>query len=134
MWRIGLGMVAGVVAGVLVIACVQTAGHALFPAPPGIDLSTPEAIRANIHLIPAAAIAAVGLAWASGAFVGGFAAARIALRVWPAYAIGALVFAAALYNMMTLPHPVWMWVFAPAGIAAGAWLAGKLSAEARKTN
>ncbi|MGD9816831.1 MAG: hypothetical protein AB7Q23_16360 [Hyphomonadaceae bacterium] len=56
------------------------------------------------------------------------------MRIWPAYAIGALVFAAALYNMMTLPHPVWMWVFAPAGIAAGAWFAGKLSAEARKTN
>ncbi|MGE0742544.1 MAG: hypothetical protein AB7O98_14475 [Hyphomonadaceae bacterium] len=133
MLRIIIGVICGAVVGVLVVAGVEFAGHSAFPPPPGLDFSTPEAARESVRHLPAAAIASVGVAWGLAALAGGYVAARIGRRAWAAWIIAALLFAAALFNLISIPSPIWLWIGGLAAIVAGGWFAGKLGAPARET-
>lgn len=128
MLRIVLGLVAGAVAGGVVVGLVEFAGMMFFPAPAGLDFSTPEAARASMAQVPPAAIASVGVAWGLAALVGGFIAARIAERQWAAWAIAALLLAASLYNLVVIPSPIWLWIGGIGAIVVLGWVAGRLGA------
>jgi hypothetical protein len=111
-----------------VVGGVEYGGMALFPTPPELDFSTPEAARASVAQVPAGAVAAVGAAWGVGALVGGFTAARITRREWAAWIVAALLLAGALYNLIAIPSPIWPWVGGPAAIVIGAWVGARLGA------
>jgi hypothetical protein len=49
------------------------------------------------------------IAWALGIFVGSAVAISVAQRQsWPAWVTAVLLFGAALYTMVLIPHPDWM--------------------------
>ena len=104
------GTLAGIALAIAVIIIVEMVGNALYPPPPGIDPKNPEAMARLIGTMPRAALMAIVLGWTAGAFLGSWLAARIARSVWPAVVVGALVVCGAVANMLTIPHPVWMWV------------------------
>lgn len=128
MLRIALGVLAGIVVGGLLVGAVEFAGMTLFPAPAGLDFSSPEAASASMSQVPALAVASVGVAWTVAALGGGYVAARLSQRQWAAWVIAALLIAASLYNLIAIPSPVWLWVGGLAGIVIGGWLGGRLGA------
>jgi hypothetical protein len=128
MVRIALGLLAGVVTGGLVVGAVEYLGMTMFPAPEGLDFSTPEAARASMARIPPAAVASTAAAWGLGALIGGFVAARIAQRAWAAWLIAALLVAASMYNLVAIPSPIGLWASGLGAIVVLGWLAGRIGA------
>jgi hypothetical protein len=47
-----LSVIAGVVAGFVLILVFETIGHLIAPLPEGIDVSSPESIKTNMDKIP----------------------------------------------------------------------------------
>ena len=111
MVRSVLGIVAGVFAGVLVIALVESLGHGIFPPPEGLDLKDPGALQSVMSEIPFGAKLAVLIAWGLGVLVGALVSLRIgsnnAINAW---AVGIILFAFAVTTMLAIPHPVWMMI------------------------
>lgn len=109
MLRTVLAIPAGLVVGGIVISFVQIAAIALLPLPEGVPTD-----RASIQAgdIPAVNMAFVLIAWAAGAFAGGGTAARVARRAKRRLAliVGAFFLFAGVYNMATIPSPLWFWV------------------------
>jgi hypothetical protein len=87
---------AGIVLAVAVFVVVQLVGNALDPPPPHAE-SFGDAMRN-------------GPAWIAAALAGSWLAARLARSVWPAVVLGALVACGVVANMLTIPHPLWMWI------------------------
>lgn len=126
MLRFIIGLVVGLAAAVAVVAIGEGIGHTVFPPPPGTDLANPEVLAKLIESLPVGAIAAVLVAWAAGAFIGGGIAAWITGRAWPAWVIGLAMLAAGVYTMMIIPHPQWFQISAVAAALLPAWLAGAM--------
>ena len=109
MLRTVLAVPAGLIVGGVVITIVQVAAMTLLPAPEGIPTD-----RALIEPgdIPAVNMAFVLVAWAAGAFMGGGTAARIARQAKRRLAliVGAFFLIAGVYNMATIPSPLWFWI------------------------
>lgn len=115
-----LGIVAGIFAGVLVIALVESLGHGIFPPPEGVDLKDPDALQSVMGQIPIGAKLAVLVAWGLGAFVGALVALRIGVgNAIAAWIVGAILFAFAVSTMMVIPHPLWMMIGAVIVYLAG---------------
>ena len=111
MLRTLLGVLAGALAMLVAIIAIEFAGQLLFPPPPGLDPRDPAQLEQVMALLPFGAKALVVLAWAVGAFVGGWIAARIA-RAHPRIAagvVGALVVIGVAMMVLEMPaHPLWM--------------------------
>lgn len=93
--------------------------------PPGTSYRDPAAMKAAIARLPATALVVVLAGWFLAALAGSWVATRIARGDHrPAWFLGVLLVAAAVGNMLAIPHPVWFWVAAlalyPVGIGLGA--------------
>ncbi len=109
MLRITLGVVAGLIVGMVVTGVVESVGHALFPPPPGVNLTDPAALASVMGKIPLGAKIGVLVAWFLGVLTGASTALLIAGRRQPGgWIVGALLFAFAAWTMATIPHPAWM--------------------------
>lgn len=130
--RTFLAIVAGCLSAFALVAVIEMVGHALFPVPGRVDMSTPEGLRAAVP-IPLSALLSVLVAWVVATFVGGLVAALIAPSKPRVYAglVGAVILLGAIANMMMIPHPAWFAVAAVVGIVAAAWAAGALAARRR---
>lgn len=137
-----LRSVAGVVFGACVatgvIILVEQFSSRMYPPPPGLDLSDPEALKSFIATLPAGAFLMVLLAWGLGTLAGAWVCARIAGRAMTTHGVvlGAMLLVAGVTNMLMIPHPVWMWiaaflVFAVAGYAGGRLAEGRRATAGR---
>jgi hypothetical protein len=126
-----LAVFAGIVVAGVAVVIVEMAGHAVFPIAAGTDFSSPDAIGKAIAsgAIPTGAFAALVAAWGFGAFAGALAAAACASRAKLTHGMvfGGLFLLVTLFNLLMIPHPVWVWVLGLAAIPPaaylGAWLA-----------
>ena len=109
--RFVLGMLLGIVAMFVVITGVQFLGHRLYPPPPGLDPMRPDDLSVILAQQPVAALSFVVLAWALGAFAGGWVAARISRR-WPrtaAIVVSLVVMLGVVEMIQQVPgHPQWL--------------------------
>jgi hypothetical protein len=111
MGRTILGILAGLVAMSVTITGIEFVGQLIYPPPPGLNPNLPEDLALIMAAAPLAAKAVVVLAWATGAFVGGWVAAKLARRHprTAAALIAVAVMAGVLGMMVLLPsHPRWM--------------------------
>ena len=110
MARTLLAVLGGLLVMVLVVAGLEALGHALFPAPAGVDFNDPEVLRTLLDALPVGSLAMVVLGWALGTLAGAWVAARIArqFRLSAALAIGAVMTLLVAANVAMVPHPVWM--------------------------
>lgn len=128
MGRIVLGLLCGLVVAGISIFIVEALGHAIYPPPADIDIHNPEAWRAIMASMPLMAFVLVLVAWLLGALAGAWVAVRMVARptVWPGIAIGVVILAGIGYNLVILPHPVWMLPAALVLVPLSAWLGASL--------
>ena len=124
--RIG-SVVLGLLMGVFVVAAGEMVGHALWPPPPGLDATNPEHLARLMQEIPKAALVAVVVSWALGAFAGGAVAARVGKSIGPAIIVGVILLAAGVMTMIQIPHPAWMWACGVLVPIPAAWLGARLA-------
>ena len=116
-----VGGVIGVFAGGLTIFLLEAVGHMLFGTVDPADLES----------VPDAMFGPVLVAWIVGSAVAGAAAtlwARSTSLVL-GVVVGLVLLAAAVSNMLVLPHPVWMMVAAVLLMPAAAITAARYSAR-----
>ena len=118
MGRSILGVLVGLVVGIVLVALVETLGMRLIPPPPGMDPTDPASIAAAMRHLPIESFLFVLAAWFLGAGVGASTAMRFARSDarWPGLSVGGVILAATLYNLWTIPHPVWVAVVGVVGI------------------
>jgi hypothetical protein len=114
MFRITLGIVAGAIVAVLVLAGCGYAANALHPFPAGADPRSLKAITDYIQSAPSEARACIVAGCGLAALVGGWFAAFIARphRGGAALAIGATITIAVIVAAALVPQPDWMPVVA----------------------
>lgn len=126
--RLSIALAAGILAAFVTIALVETAGHTVFPAPPGLDYSNPDALRHYVTALPLGAKLFVLAAWLFGTIDGVFVACLINKGRYGLCAgvVGGLVLAATIANLMFIPHPVWLAGAGIIGIPLAAFLVTRL--------
>ena len=127
-----IAVVTGVLAGGMVVAILEGIGHAIFPPPPGLDVSNPQSLAGVMDQIPLGAKLAVSVAWALGSLAGGFLAAKMcgSRHVLMALLVGAVLLAGGGYTLVTIPHPVWMAALGVLVPLPMAWLGARIARPA----
>jgi len=122
LWKRIVAVVAGIVAGGLLVGFLQGAGQSLFPPPPEV-LNPPEGktmmemvkIAMDEGRIPTAAIVLVLVSWLAGTAVGSGMGTWIG--GWGPGLIAGGVFAFfSGVNLVMIPHPAWFMAAAAAGL------------------
>jgi hypothetical protein len=103
-----LAVIAGLVVGSAVNMGLIMLGSALIPAPPGVDVTNAESLKASMHLFEARHFVTPFVAHAGGTLVGALVAFLLAAgnRSFPAWVIGGLFFAGGIYASRMFPAPV----------------------------
>lgn len=111
--------IAGIFAGGISVALLESVSHTLYPVPSNIDINNHEQLSAWVMGLPLAAFLIVLLSWSVGAYVGPFLSRLISpgRAIGPAVVVWLLFGIAVLANLVSIPHPWWMW---PSGI--GVWI------------
>lgn len=128
MFRNVAAAVVGLVIAFVLIMAIEKVGHVIYPPPPDLDFSDPEAIRPYIATMPMLALLFPMFAWMIGTFSGSLVACFIgtARPLGFAVVVGGLVVAGTVANLIVIPHPLWFSVVSLIGIVASAWLAMRL--------
>jgi len=125
MIRTIVGTVTAILLAMLVITLIEGIGHAVWPPPPGFDLTGAQDTDALTKAMPLAALIAVPVGWFLGTLAGGFTGNLIAGRTLPGWIVACIILAASAYMQFLIPHPWWM---VGAGLVAGplgGWIATK---------
>jgi glycerol uptake facilitator-like aquaporin len=123
-----LAVLAGVGVAIGIVFAVEAINAKLYPMPPGTDFWDSEGMRAVMTRLPRAALLLVLLGWGLGTVAGAWIAARVSgRRQGPAWTVGVVLLAAAVFNLLELPHPLWFWVVGVALFLPAAWLGGRLA-------
>lgn len=127
MGRVILGIVAGVVIAVAVVFAVELVVNLIAPPPADVDMSDREAVSARVSSLPMIAFALVLFGWVVGTGLGSWGAVRISQRpvAWPGLVVGAVIFCGTIYNIMTIPHPIWFIPISLLAIPIASWLGAK---------
>ena len=117
--------VAGLVTAFALIALIEWIGHTIYPPPSDLDFSDPVAMPIYVAQLPIQALLFPMFAWFIGTFCGTLVACTMgqARPVVFAFAIGLLVLAGTIANLILIPHPLWFSAIAVIGIIVSAWLA-----------
>ena len=117
----------GLLAGMAFNMVLVILNTLLYPIPEGVDFSNADAMAKYFSSLPLVAFLIVMIAHIGQAFVGGYVAASISKSspMLVAMIVGSISLLAGVYNMMSLPLPVWMWVEVPLYLIA-AYAAAKI--------
>ncbi|MBL8544963.1 MAG: hypothetical protein JNL81_00780 [Hyphomonadaceae bacterium] len=126
--RVILGIAIGVAVGIGLVMAGDAINHRLWPPPPEVQITNPEAIRDYMRTAPITSLLGLPVTWTIAAFAAAFAGAKIAAKSWAGWIAGALVFALTCLNLAMIPHPAWMLVAAIVLVPAAAWLGGRTGA------
>lgn len=134
MLRTVLAGVVGVVVAMLTITLCEFAAHAVYPPPPGLDMTDPTAVAAYAATVPVPALVLVLLGWTLGAFDGALAAALVtrSRARTVALVVGAVVVAGVVVNAMLIPHPAWLTALGVVLPLAAAYAAAQLAGRIRR--
>ena len=132
MGRTIAGILVGIVIAVALVFAIEAIIGLIVPAPPGFDMRDPEAVSARVSSLPRWVILLVLVGWLVGTGLGSWAAVRISrMRVlWPGLVVTAVIFLGTLYNVMTIPHPIWFVAISLIAIPVAGWLGSRSGAAA----
>lgn len=102
------GTLAGVIVAGLTVGVVEWIGHALFPPPPGLDLSDPAAMATIIDNLPAGALSFVLFGWFTGSLLGGIVAGVVSRNRIAPWVVSGFILAGGIHSFIAIPHPLWM--------------------------
>lgn len=129
-----LAILAGLVAGFITVGLIESANAFLYPAPAGVDLARDqEAFIRYVSQLPVTAFLIVVVAEWLGVFLASWVAARLAGRAETIHGlvVGTFFLLATLINLLTIPHPVWMWVLGLGGPLPLAFLGSRLAVRGK---
>ena len=127
-------VVAGLMVALMLVIGVEGLSSILHPFPPGVDPTDFEACKAHVARYPAGVLALVVPLWGMAVFVSSWLATRLGTGRHLAHGlvVGAILFAAVVFNMAMLPYPSWFWVnliVIPMAFIWGAKLAQRTQAK-----
>ena len=126
-----LAVIVGIVIGAVVIGLIQGVLAIISPPPAELDWQDTEAINAYISQLPVWKLLLVVVSYIIGAWVAGFAAARITDAqpdlVGGICGVGLTIFA--LMNLISYDHPWWFWILALIVSIPSALLGAKAGAK-----
>lgn len=111
------------------VVAIEVGSAAVHPLPPGLDLHDKESCTAFFANYPQWLLGVGAVGWGLTAFTSTWLATRLGAyrHFGHGLAIGALLFLAAIANLLMLPYPLWLelaiLVILPLGIFLGTWLA-----------
>lgn len=114
-----IGLLAGIVAGALVMMLVGYVGTSLWPLHVPTDPNDRQALIEGLRAAPVGAQITVLLAWFLGTFAAAAAAKKISGAAWPGWTIAGIL-AALLAFIFFIPLPIWMQTLAPISPLLGA--------------
>ncbi len=122
-------LIAGIVTAFASIYLIEMLGHTIYPPPPDLDFSDPEAIRPYIATLPIIVLLFPMFGWFVGTFAGSLVAdfCGNAKPYLFAGIVGGLVLAGTIANLIVIPHPLWFSITALLGIISSAWLAARIA-------
>jgi hypothetical protein len=121
-------VVAGIAVTFFFVAAVEVVCAVLWPFPEGVDHADIQACKAHVASLPQLAFIIQSVGWGLAAFCSSYVATRFGSGRHSAHGIvlGTVFLAAAVFNMLMLPYPLWHWVanliLIPAGFVFGAQL------------
>ncbi|MBW1654212.1 hypothetical protein [Flavobacterium quisquiliarum] len=109
LFRNTLAVLAGLVIGSIVNMSILSISGSIIPPPNGVDVTTAEGLKANMHLFESKHFLFPFLAHAIGTFAGALTTALIAVsnKTKLAFFIGAFFLFGGIVMVYTLPSPVW---------------------------
>ena len=124
-----VAVLVGVVTAFALVAVVESMGHAVYPIPDGVDLNDPSQLAQFVRNLPPGAFVFVLAGWGLGTLAGGLLACAIAKEKLLLFAsiVGLAVLVAAIINLVTIPHPVWVTIAGVGVIALATVLAAAIS-------
>ena len=128
-WRRIGGVIAGILAWIVIVQVGEFVVHGLYPPPAGYDKQNMEQVRHYVATLPTPPMLIVLAGQLLGTFAGAFAAAKIGRSRVPAYVFGALLLIAGTASTFVIPQPLWFVVIELAGYIA-ATLAGAMAGAA----
>lgn len=121
-----LSVIAGFIAGYLVIMLIEYINHKMYPLPPGFDLSLADRETKGffMEMMPAGAFMMLLLAYTLGSFSGGIVSFVISENIQQPLIVGGALTIGGIANMLMVPHPVWfaivsLLVYLPFAFAGG---------------
>lgn len=110
-------ILAGLLAGGGSVGVVEWISSRMHPMPEGIRMDDMDAMKAWVGTLPASAFLMLAIAWGIGCFVGTLVARRLApgREALPGLVVWGMLIAATVFNLVSLPHPLWLW---PTGVGA----------------
>lgn len=104
-----LFVIAGIVVAAIVNMSLISISGSIIPPPNGVDVTTLEGLKANIHLFEPKHFLMPFLAHALGTFAGAFVAAKFAVdhHLRCALVVGVVFLLGGIGNIMMLPSPIW---------------------------
>ncbi len=105
----------GMFVGGLGVSLVQMISTSLYRPPAEIDTNNWDQMREWVQTLPTPAFLLVLASWATGSFLGPWVSRRLTpgRAMAPSLIVWLLFFAATLFTLFAIPHPMWMW---PSGI------------------
>jgi hypothetical protein len=135
MFRNVVAVVIGVVTAFVTVMLVDKIGHMVYPAPAGLDLANPDAVRPYLATLPVGAFLFILASSVVAAFDGTLVACLVGTvkpRVFGSV-VGGFVFAASVANFIAIPHPLWLALATLAGVILSTLLAMRLATAIRGT-
>ncbi len=128
-----LAVIAGALIGGLVNFALIMLSGSVIPPPEGVDVTSPESLKANIHLFEAKHFIMPFLAHALGTLVGAFIAAKLAASrsMTMALIVGGFFLLGGIINVVSLAAPMWFNItdlvlaYIPMAWLGGKWAKGK---------
>lgn len=122
-------VLAGLVASIVVVTGTDAIVSSLYPLPPGTDMTNREALRQAAAALPVSAFLILLVGWSLASLAGSFVGARWAGRapVAHGYLVALILLAATVANLVSIPHPVWMWPAALLLIPLAGWAGVRLA-------
>ena len=122
-------IIGGIAIAFLTVMLVDMLNHSIYPPPPGLDFTDPDAIRPYLDTLPIGAFLLIMASSMVAAFVGTLVAIYVG-TIQPrncAIIVGGMVFAATVANFIAIPHPMWLAVATLLGVVVSAWAAMRIA-------
>lgn len=108
--RNAIAIVAGAVVGLAAIMIAQFVNASFFPAPAGVDVTTPAGMAQAVSLMPTGAFIGLVVGYLVATTAGAYVGVRLAASRHRLVAslIAAVFVAGGVANFMMIPHPTWV--------------------------
>ena len=125
-----IGVIAGLIAALVVIFGVEWIDTALYPLPL-VESDDPAALTQVILAMPLGAKLLIVGGYPLGAFVGSAVALRLSQWRPSGWIVAGVIALGGIASVITIPRPVWMQVASVAAPIVGGWLAERIFHRAR---